>query len=324
MDISFKSVTHKACNGYPQSRADIEEALKKVGVNLIEDYKGRDVGLVYGYPHNIKFIKRWGCKKLVIFTMFESSKIPDDWIAPLKQADLIIVPCKFNQQAMKDAGFDAEVVPLGYNPNFFKYYKRPEGKKVYTFLHFDAYGYRKGWDITFKAFQKAFGPDDPVKLIFKTVFKNNKMPPMVEYPQIEWDTRAFPRDRLQMEVINKADCMVFPSRGEGFGHTPLEAMATGIPVMIPDGSGMGEYFDQGRFIELTWDWCDAQYDHYKTEDTGKMIACDVGYMARMMREIYNRQDDPMLEEWNYKNAMWVSKNWTYKQTANKLKSLLCG
>jgi len=324
MDVSFKSVSHNSANGYPQSRKDLEGSLAEFGIFLKEDDIGRDIGLCYGYPHNIKFLEKWGCKKKVVFTMFESTRIPDDWHEPLKKADKIIVPGQFCRQALNDAGFEAEIIPLGYNDKFFRYYKRPR-RDVFTFLHYDAYGFRKGWDITFRAFTKAFDPDEPVRLIFKTVFPE-RLPPMGEYKNIEFIYDVTPRERLQMDWLNKADCMVFPSRGEGFGHTPLEAMATGLPVMIPDGSGMSEYFDHKRFIELNYKPCDALYDHYPKEQTGKMIECDADYLARVMRETYRlwKEDPDRIDQWTRENAAWVQKNWTYKQTAYKLNKLLCG
>lgn len=322
MDITFKSVTHKSCNGYPQSKRDMMEALRKVGVNLIEDRENREYGLCYGYPHNIQHLEAMKIPKKMIFTMFESTKIPDDWVEHLEKAYKVFVPSRFCQRAMENYGIEAHVVPLGYNPDFFQYYERPK-RDVYRFIHYDAYGFRKGWDITFNAFRAAFEDSEDVELVFKTIW-SEKIPPMGEYKNIRWIKESIPREKMQ-GFLNDYDCMVFPSRGEGFGHTPLEAMATGMPVMIPNASGMSEYFDPLRFIGLKWHMVRARYDHYRSEDTGYMYNVEPDYLAKMMREAYEKRDAEFMKTWSKENAEWVKKNWTYENTAQIFKSKLpCG
>ncbi len=58
-----------------------------------------------------------------------------------------------------------------------------------------------------------------------------------------------------------ADCFVFPSRGEGFGLTPMEAGACKIPVIASCNSGLSDFIsDETAFVVPT----------DKIENVGKM------------------------------------------------------
>ncbi|MCR4762135.1 MAG: glycosyltransferase family 4 protein [Lachnospiraceae bacterium] len=52
--------------------------------------------------------------------------------------------------------------------------------------------------------------------------------------------------RTDMEnVLQSADCFIFPSRREGFGIAAVEALLTGIPVIASDNRGTREYMVDG-------------------------------------------------------------------------------
>lgn len=50
--------------------------------------------------------------------------------------------------------------------------------------------------------------------------------------------------------FDDADVMIMTSRAEGFGLTAQEAAAAGVPVVVPSGSGFGEWLGrEGRFSD---------------------------------------------------------------------------
>jgi glycosyltransferase involved in cell wall biosynthesis len=122
-----------------------------------------------------------------------------------------------------------------------------------------------------------------------------------------------------VELLHKADCFVFPSRGEGFGMTPLEAMATGLPVIVPNAHGISEYFNEDCMYGVKYETgTPAIYYKYKNQDVGHMITCDVDDLARQMRYVYEHQKEA--REKGQKAAVYA-RNYTFAKTAAQLKVL---
>ena len=255
--------------------------------------------------------------------MFESTKIPDDWIDYLKVADKVIVPSRWCRDVFKKAGIDAEVIPLGYDDDIFTYkerYNRRKKKEVFTFLHYNAFNIRKGFPEVFRAFVEEFQKDEPVRLILKTTLACPPIPIRKEsYPNIEVIADRFSEKELT-DLLHRSDCLVYPSRGEGFGMTPIECMATGMPVIVPNAHGITEYFDKDFMYEVkVQEECPALYQRYKGEDVGKMVICDVKDLRKQMRWVYEHQDEAIEKG---KKASDYVRQWTFRKTSAKLKTII--
>jgi glycosyltransferase involved in cell wall biosynthesis len=182
------------------------------------------------------------------------------------------------------------VVNLGYNDEVFAYFERPQ-REIFTFLNYEAFTIRKGWHELFQAWQLAFTEDEPVKIIFKTIAStmNMKTPYMGEYKNVEVVNEAYTQEQL-FELLKRADCFVYPSRGEGFGIPPLEAMATGLPVIAPNAHGVSEYFNPEFMLDVEHPLDPARYDHIQ-EDVGNFVKCDIKDLAKKLQEAYNKREE---------------------------------
>ena len=317
--VYLRTVSQGGTDGYSNSSRLMVRELRKLGIPVSTKYEGQKIGLLYHNPYSLPSLRT---KYKILFTMFESDKLPDDWHEPLQHADKILVPSKWCQSVFKKAGFDAEVVNLGYDDVNFNYISRPnkrEKRETFTFLHYNAFNIRKGFPEVLKAFVKEFDKKEPVKMVFKSTLDRMPIPILkAEYPNIDVILGKVSDNKLA-EIIEDADCFVFPSRGEGFGMTPLEAMATGLPTIVPNAHGISEYFNSDYMYEVKVDRkCGALYSRYKGQDVGKMVICDVAHLRAQMRFIYEHEHEAKRKG---KMASEYVKKYNFKNTADKLISV---
>jgi len=190
-------------------------------------------------------------KRTVGYTMLEATRIPQSWVNNCnKYCERVIVPCEQQRQAFIDSGVKVDVksIPLGLTPSLF-----PERSYIdddnFIFGTMGTLTYRKGTDLLVQAYKKLFPRDKfpNVYLNIKTLSTAGvaKLWFMDENdladPRIVLNVESFSPEELVTNFFHQLDCFVFPTRGEGFGLPPLEAMMTGLPVIGTGFSGMSEF-----------------------------------------------------------------------------------
>jgi glycosyltransferase involved in cell wall biosynthesis len=317
--IYMATVSQGGKDGYSISSNKLINELRKLGVIINTYNQGQKIALLFHNPYSVL---RLEAPYRIIYTMFESDKIPDDWKDYLDAADKVLVPSHWCQNIFKQSGCSSEVLPLGYDDSIYTYQERKNKREThepFTFLHYNAFNIRKGFPEVFNAFVKEFDKAEPVKMIFKTTLDNPPLPiTKKEYPNIEIITGKWTEAEMA-KLCGQSDCFVFPSRGEGFGITPLEAMATGLPAIVPNAHGVTEYFSSRYMYEVkVKEECPALYSRYKNQDVGKMVICDVDDLAKKMRWVYEHQIEA--REMGKAASEYV-KQWTFSKTAIKLKEI---
>lgn len=316
IDIHYISPSQNN-DGYGTSSALLADSLREYGFRLNSEYTGQKIALIYGYP---EAIEKSRSPVNILFSMFESTKLPDEWQSDLNKFDRVIVPSKFCQEAFRGAGIEADVVNLAYNDNVFKYEAKDPDKEPFTFLHYNAFDQRKGWDLVFKAFNEEFRSEN-VKLILKSTKAELTMPIYKhQYPNIEVIKEPYSHAELA-KLLHRSDCFVLPSRGEGFGIPPLEAIATGTPVIIPNAHGFADYFTRNYFFEIeVAKKVPALYARYQGVDVGKMVECSVKSLREQMRFVYTHRTYAF--DMARQGAEWVQREYTWRNTGRHLAAIL--
>lgn len=291
LHINFLT-THNKHNGYGMTREYFKKYLPSQGIILDDNKSDNDISLTLHIPPAIEQAKG---KIKILYTMIEGDEVPDEWKKYLDMADYILVPTQFVADTFKRDGFNAEVIPLGYDANIFKPAIRVNND-VYTFLHYEAFQDRKGWEELLDAWtlsgmaEKEF----ETKLILKTIVPFNEVYKMLEDKNIALPynvqvvSGSLPHECLN-SLLAEADCFVFPSRGEGFSLPPLEAMATGCPVILSKGHSHMDYFDERYMygVEATKK-VPARYSNWG--DQGNFVRCNIDSLSKTIEHVYNNQE----------------------------------
>ena len=189
-------------------------------------------GLFLGYPTLFKkyYGEVWGAfanlgPKLAI-TMFESNKLLPLWAENLNRCDAVIVPAQFLAPVFRQNGVRApiHVLPLGVSKEFMVVprLRTLSSERPLTFLAIADRGARKASDKAIFSFVEAFGDDMRFKLILKSRHEQFTL----INPNIERVVGDLSNAQLA-DLYRRADVMIFPSCGEGFGLPPREFAATG-------------------------------------------------------------------------------------------------
>jgi glycosyltransferase involved in cell wall biosynthesis len=176
------------------------------------------------------------------YTMYESTRIPAEWIDRMRAVDEVWVPCHKNGELFAEmTSKPVHLIPLGVNAADFAYAKRERGEKLrfLVCLTFSNDG-RKNAAGAIRAFKDAFPKRDDVELVLCTSYGALDK----DDPRIVLATGKKTTAKLA-DLYRSCDALIYPSFGEGFGLVPLEAMATGMPAVFTDAMGMHDYADLG-------------------------------------------------------------------------------
>lgn len=247
----------------------------------------------------------------VCIVPFETTVIPRSWIGKINGFDALLVPCVQNIQAFRDSGvkIPIELIHWGVEPKaFYPIERKPD--HVFTFGCMGYLSERKGVDVLISAFQEEFPREKDVRLILKTSAPGWNFP--YRDDRIKLQHGQVTQQDLMNDFFSQVDCFVFPTRGEGFGLTPLEAMATGIPAIVTGWSGPLEYMttDVGWTIDHTMTRASVFTDEIYKEECGEWAEPSKDHLKSLMRYAYEHRDE--VKQKGANAARYVQENWLWK------------
>lgn len=342
MRIDFVCSNYRTWDGYGRWNARLIQALQRAGCEVnplhyehanMPEWLKRQVGIekgtftisclpIYFLQNAPSGGRHW------LLSMTEGSELPDkpvSWaeIANRRDVERIIVPCEHNADVFRRGGITKpiHVVSGGTDPDEFPVLTGPRPDRPYTFLALADRGARKGWSEVWDAFWRVFAQTPDVRLIIKARPTGNDLLDMIAgAPGLD------PRIVIQQEdvadmrqVYAQADCVVIPSRCEGWGMPHREAAMMGLPVITQAYAGL----DDGCTVAWSLPILNGQmedipgdFEHIK----GQWRRCDVDELATEMRWCYEHPE--MARRLGSEAAAWLRNHQTWSHSAAALLNLI--
>lgn len=229
-----------------------------------------------------------GAKHWVVIQPWELGPPPSTWQRTWEHTAFrqLWTPSEYSRQLFLGSGLErsqVRVLPNGVDTQVF----RPEGLRWETrgehlrFLYVGGLIWRKGVDLLQAAWERAFRPDDQVRLYLKSVGRGtyygagNIDAWVAGQPLVR---TVHDSDNLTAEELaalyRSVDVLVAPSRAEAFCLPVLEAMACGIPVIVPSLGPTNEYCDDSCSLQPLTRWqtgSQGMYYEIPVEELAKVL-----------------------------------------------------
>jgi glycosyltransferase involved in cell wall biosynthesis len=166
------------------------------------------------------------------------------------------------QKALIDSGVQipTQIVPLSRNMLKEKITPVTVTNSEIVFLHISSGFPRKGIDVLLRAFEAEFKNTPDVLLIIKTfpnphqnvrelILSINSLETQKRIKVIEED---YSEEQIQ-GLYSVADCLVQPSRGEGFGLPILEALSHGVKVVATKWGGHLDFYTEAETYGINYE-----------------------------------------------------------------------
>lgn len=211
-------------NGYGYATDRMLASLEKLGYEVSYNDPTAEVGLCFNQPQHWKF---YGNQYKIGYHPWESTQLLPGWAEIMNDCDEIWTPSPLIAQWYQNsAGITRPIFVYEHGVDSIWTPKQRKVEDKFKFLHVGSEASRKGGSDTMTAFSKAFPKNKDVELNMKIISPG-------------WNIGAINRiniintrigiDEL-VEIFHSNHAYVYPSYGEGFGLTPLQAMATGMPT----------------------------------------------------------------------------------------------
>lgn len=305
----------------------IEPDLRILGFPNRHPYSYDRPEVVYSVADN--FVHNSG-KYKIGYTMLEVNGIPQHWVKNCNLMNEIWVPSHFNYETFRNSGVTVpiHVMPLGIDPNVF--YPKPitTPDDNFTFLYVMCWQDRKKPNHLIEAFLKAFEGKKDVVLLCKI----NSTPNINVYEEMK--KLGIPELGTKIKIIqnpsfthhqmaslyNSVDCLIHPTRGEGWGMPILEALACGIPAIATAWGGQTDFLNENtgypirvkKLVETN-----STDLHYKGFSWAEP---DLDHMIELMQFVYANREAVRAQ--SIKTASKIIKQWTWTKSAQQIISRL--
>ncbi len=249
---------------------------------------------------------------------WDSSLVPENGCDYLnKEADGVIALSQFTKKAFLDGGLKIpiHVGGIGVDTDLFQHIHRNPFRKPYTFVFTGVAQGRKGTQGLITAFESVLGDNKDAQLIIKSNSWGKLDDYTVKCSNVKRIKEEYSRDQIA-KLYHDSDCFVCPSHGDSFLMPGLEAMSTGLPLIITDFGGPRDYCTKETGYPVKYMLKDAGYI------PGHQAEPDIDDLAQKMLYVFEHPHDG-IEKGN-KGADIARERWTWQHDANNISKFLGG
>jgi len=185
--------------------------------------------------------------------------------------------------------------------------------------------YRKGIDILLESYSRAFTSQDDVCLIIKdlgvnTLYKGQTAEDFIRrfqkqggMPEILYLEDEFSEEQMA-KLYRACDVFVSSYRGEGFSLPTLEAMSSGLPVIVTLGGATDDFVDEevGWFIKADKHSVKKVYGH-QLDKEGFLLEPRKNHLEEILRKAYQSPTEILRK--GIQGALRTRQHWTWKHSA---------
>jgi len=342
------SATQTRNEGYKVSTDEIYKNLISLGLNIerncaippsIQHCLDNRINLLYESQNNLDtscdllinnklpLDYASGANHNVGFTYWETTRLPEEWVERMNQMDEIWTTSKWAQDVFIDSGVNKDVYnfKLGVHSEFFFPVLRKLKNYQFTFLSIGSPSTRKNSQIAVNAFVKLFGQDDRYKLIYKSTDapdarlydSSGQMVSIYNHPNIEVIEKDVSIKELA-EIYDKADCLIYPTSGEGWGMLPFQAIAKGIPTICTNATSCTEYAHLS--IPLDYSWGTNKMSGIYA-GCGQWALPNFDDLCDKMLYVINNYDK--ISKFTYDNAISYFDQWSWENITKEYYDRIC-
>lgn len=258
-------------------------------------------------------------------TQWESTVAPPSWKRFAENYNEFWTANPFGAKAIIKSGIPAEKVFVyehGIDSSLWTPKLRGQNEKI-RFLHVDSDNPRKRSDLALWAFKRAFGDNPNYELTLKYSLKKTKYYDTFDQSKVDWSNPEIMEKHGRwdgnvrhieeitstddlVKIYHYHDVLIYPSEGEGFGFIPLQALATGMPVISTGIWPSYEKYFNGNVIDSNFGQSTFM-GHYPGKciipiprsavDVMKRVAKDIDAQSKLF---YDRASE-VAEEYSWEN-----------------------
>lgn len=222
------------------------------------------------------------------YTPWESTKVPDEWLPGFAHCNQFWATSHLNKEWYESQGITVnKVYPHGINHDWTP--KHRKRRRKFRILHIGGPAPRKSGQLVLNTFIKLFEDNDNVILTIKSdgptdMRYDPNIPGVLHrpdyFPNVNVIERVLDDDEL-ISLFHQHDLLIYPSYGEGFGFIPLQALATGMPVIF--NTTWAEYKEFSVGLDLRDRLVKSPWPHMHP---GQMLEPNKDDLEKQMLEAY--------------------------------------